>query len=281
MDHLSYDPSSERMQGTPSITRGSPRPIPNGTKTIINPNPVPVREPDESDDDFADRLEAAIFATELSHTDRLAQRKQTSLQLSSTFTSTTEAEGSYGGVSLKQTIELSVGIEAGNEHEETHEQEDTANLPDIKIPAGQALFQTVTKETVTVQTPFTLRAYPDFGEIVLDFHDHSGEGRMGRYRSQRILRDNGRWGRGKSVSVNGFTGLLRFMNGGDWRYREMIAYRGMLREQARRGERNSRLALDAIRWLENKRNRRIEVDGVEIDVFDDNLTIHPRFGKVV
>ena len=256
-DQLSYDPASEKVDGESSITRGSPRPVPNGTKTILNPYPD------------------KVFPVDLHHADRLKRRKLTSLNLSSTFTSTTEAEGGYGGVSLKQTVELSLGVTAGSETEEEHEQEDSANLPGIEIPAGKALFQTVTKETVTVATPFSLKAFPDFHKLTLDFHDNSGEGEMGRLPSQRVLRDNGRWGRGHSVDVEGFTGLLRFLNGGDWRFREMLNYRRMLATQSHP---ICRQALASIRWLESKRNRYIELNGVERDVFDDNLTIHPRFG---
>ena len=34
---LYYDPNSERVDGTSRVSHGSPRPVPNGTKTIINP----------------------------------------------------------------------------------------------------------------------------------------------------------------------------------------------------------------------------------------------------
>ena len=260
LENLSYDPSSEKKEGTSVITRGTPRPVPNGTKTIINP------------------YEDEEFPVDLTHVDKLQRRKQTSLNLSSSFTSTTEAEGTYGGVSLKQTIELSLGVEAGKEKEETHEQEDTANLPGIKIPAGEALFQTVTKESVTVVTPFDLKAYPDFAGITLDFHDNSGDGDMGRLPTQRILRDNGQWGGGHYLKVEGFMGLLRFLNGGDWRFREMLPYRRLLETQ---NHWICRRALSSIRWLEDKNKRCIKLKGEERDVFDDNLTIHPRFGKVV
>ena len=260
LENLSYDSSSEKIEGKSTITRGNPRPVPNGTKTIINP--------------YADRE----FPVDLSHVDKLQRRKQTSLNLSSTFTSTTEAEGTYGGVSLKQTIELSLGIQAGQESEETHEQEDTAVLPGISIPAGESLLQTVTKESVTVSTPFNLKAYPDFQKIVLDFHDNSGEGEMGKLASQRILKDNGRWGKGHYIDVEGFTGLLRLLNGGDWRFREMLPYRRMLQTQKHP---ICKKALKSIKWLENKNNRYIEMEGTEIDVFDDNLLIKPRFVNVI
>ena len=261
-ERLGYDPASEKVSGTPTISRSDKKPIPNGNKTIVNP--------------YKDRI---YTAGDLHHADKLSRRKQTSLNLSSSFTSTTEAEGTYGGVSLKQTIQLSLGVEAGKENEEIHEQNDSATLPDIEIPAGGSLFLTVTKETVTVETPFHLQAYPDFGKIKLDFHNHSGDKDMGKLASQRILKDNGRWGKGHAIEVEGFLGLLRFLNGGDWQYREMLPYRGLL--QSQKSHWICKKALESIAWLENKANRYVELEGVERDVFEDNLVMHPRLVKAV
>ena len=253
-DGLAYDPSSKKEEGKGSISYGSPKPVPNGNKTIRNP--------------YDDRE----FLVDLHHTDKLARRHRTQLGLSSTFTSTTEAEGSYSGVSLKQTIELALGITKEDEKESSSEQEDTASLPGIAIPAGMDLIQTVTKRPVTIETPFSLKAYPDFQKIRLDFEDNAGVKDFEPVHQKaltlaRALHFNKRWGRKHEIEVDGFLGLQRMLNGGDWRFRELKLFK----------RKATRSAKDSLAWLSDKSNRYVELEGVERDIFDDNLDIHPRF----
>ena len=244
LENLYYDPQSIKKDGDPHISRGKAVPVPNGSKTIINP--------------YADKP----FMVDLSHTDKLASRKRTNINLSSTFTSTTEVEGSYGGVSLKQTIQLAIGAAVDKEKEETHETEDTASLPGIEIPANKAVLQTVTKESVTVVTPFNMKSYPDFVKIIIDLED--GVGRDGRTSALKSLGGN------REIAVEGFLGLQRLLNGGDWRERGMRSFKNKAGKQAR----------DSMNWIADKHNRYVELEGEERDVFDDNLVIHPKFVNV-
>ena len=246
LNGLYYDPKSDRVDSSPRSSTGKPKPVPNGTKTIINP------------------YDDQEFPVDLSHTDKLSNRHRTSLNLSSTFTSTTEAEGSYGGVSLKQTIELSLGISMDKEKEESHEQEDTATLPGVSIPAGKKLIQTVTKQSVMVETDFKMVAYPDFKEIKLDFGDNAGDDP--KTESNKLMYNSG-WGRNREFSVEGFLGLLQLLNGGDWRVREMRRFKHVASDAAKK----------SLKWLSNRSNRAVHLEGTDRDIFDDNLTIHPRF----
>ena len=251
---LIYSPDSTKVDKEAKISYGQARPVPNGTKTIHNP------------------YEDKEFLVDLSHTDKLIRRHRTQLNLSSTFTSTTEAEGSYGGVSLKQTIELALGIQHEDEKETQREQEDTALLPGIAIPPKQAVLQTVTKRTTTVETPFLLKAYPDFRKIKLDFEDDAGVRNFENSHKKamtlaRTLHFNRAWGKKHEIEVDGFLGLQRLLNGGDWRVRELKLFK----------QKASRSAIDAFNYISNKDNRYIELEGIERDVFDDNLVIHPKF----
>ena len=243
---LYYDPNSHKEEGEPKISRGSAHPVPNGSKTIIPPDP-----------------EVDLFV-DLEHTDKLITRNSTTLNLSSTFSSTTEVKGEYGGVSLTQTIALTLGISKTDQDEKTHEQTDHVSLEDVRIPAGKALHQTVTKETVIVDTPFKMRAFPDFVKIKLDFEDNAGKGYF--WPSKTILYRHAPWGGKKEIEIEGFLGLQRLWNGGDWRVREMRAFRTSAAWAARK----------AMNALSDKNTRAVELEGLEHDVFEDNLTIHPN-----
>ena len=243
---LYYDPNSHKEEGEPKIARGSAHPVPNGSKTIIPPDP--------NVDLFVD----------LSHTDELTTRNTVTLNLSSTISSTTEVKGEYGGVSLTQTIALTLGISATKENEKTHKQTDHVSLDDVKIPAGKALHQTVTKETVIVDTPFKMRAFPDFVKIKLDFEDNAGKGYY--WPSKTIMYKHAPWGGKHEIEVEGFLGLQRLWNGGDWRVREMRAFRTSAAWAARK----------AMNEIAKKDTRAVELEGINHDVFEDNLTIHPN-----
>ena len=78
------------------------------------------------------------------------------------------------------------------------------HLPGIEIPASQTLIQSVTKESVIVETPFVMKAYPDFREIKLDFGDNAGNDP--KTSSQRLMYKSG-WGKKREFSVKGFMGL--------------------------------------------------------------------------
>ena len=257
-DGLLYDPSSTKTDGESTINYGAEKPVPNGTKSIHNP--------------YSDRE----FPVDLSHTDKLSRRHRTQLNLSSSFTSTTEVEGSYGGVSLKQTIALALGVNHENEKEDVREQEDTVVLPGVAIPPGMDVLQTVSKQSVTVETPFELQAYPDFRKIKLDFEDDAGVRNFEPVHKRaltlaRTLHFNETWGKKHEIEVDGFLGLQRLLNGGDWRVRELKLFRQKATKQA----------LRSFKWLTNKNNRYVELSGIERDTFDDNLRIHPKFVKAV
>lgn len=195
------------------------------------------------------------YSESVSLTNSFSSRISKGLTMDMTIGSETTVSGSYAGVSAEEKLSLEFGISKTSEEEKEQGQEGTkeqALAIDFDATARNYYLLTILKEQGNFYQDYDINAVQDF-DIHAKFNTKTWNKRR-----------NGKYLRSPEFDVVGVDGFLQFIHGYDINYPRMENYFVHAPQRVK----------DAIAWIENANNRRIQVSGRNQGSLEKNADFH-------
>lgn len=172
--------------------------------------------------------------------------------------SETQIGGSYGGVSVQETLKIAFGMEFDKSQTESESKSTTDTFSfDFKVPAHGKVVASLVKNKLETETPFVVKGYFDCA-IKLDFEDWAEEDHK---QGRRLFKH---WHKGSKVfSFNSLLDFERFLKGFHVDYPRMDGFYDTA----------SRASHDAMDWIFDKENRVVNLEGEKHRAFENNVDV--------